>query len=149
MKTTTVQKIKGVKVSFTHLPTSKNLRKYIQKKMFRKLQNVSGDVQSVVFNLSKKSIKGSKKYAITLEVHLRGLGFAIRCQGNNLYNLINEVSDKFHNRLFKSLEKQTDHQHASHEEIYTEKFSKELAIEAEKIERINFYSNFWQQNLKY
>jgi len=144
MKTVT-QKINKIKISFPHLPKSKTLKDYIQKKLSRNL-NQGDDIQSIAFNLSKNSPKGTHKYSITLEVHMRNFGFAVKCQGNNLYKLINQAADKFHFRIIKFLERQNDHQNLTHEDLYNEGISLNLKKEAEQIERINFYANFLPKN---
>lgn len=94
-----------LQVKFISFKPSPSVRDYIQKKI-AKHELKSKEVLEIICNVSLDSSRAGKTYTMAVEVSMPHAGFIVRGKGNDVYRLVDEVSDKYRNRLTKFLDKQ-------------------------------------------
>lgn len=103
-----MSKIKDLlQIKYINIKPSDAVSAYIQRKIV-KHDAESKDITSVVCTISLESSKAGKTYCVTIETSMVHAGFIVREKGNDVYKVIDDLSDKFRTRLVKLIDKQND-----------------------------------------
>ncbi len=103
-----MSKIKNtLKVNYVNFEASDSVTNYLEKKL-TKHESETKDIISLTCKLQMDSSRAGKTYAISLEVDLPHSGFVVREKGNDLYQVIDQISDKYRSRIVKFYDKLND-----------------------------------------
>ena len=125
-----------LQIQYINLKPSKSITDHLTKKLERDLNGDFG-IHSLICNLSKQSAKGGEKYRCLLEVHLKLSGFAIIETGNDIYKIIEIISDKLHQKIHKMNDRISDINHVEEKADLTKDIPARELKELDVIKAVN------------
>ena len=97
-----------IEIKFVNFNYSAAIEEYILKKIY-KHENEASHINLVKVSLSSQCQNKNRTYQVCIEVDLKNSGFIIKKSNNDIYALIDEISDTFRKKLVKFIDVNTDH----------------------------------------
>jgi ribosomal subunit interface protein len=96
-----------LQVNYIHLDSSNTIETYIQKKL-NKHNPLLENIREIKFNLALENNRSGQIYRATMEIYMDHSGFVVKHKGNDVFGVIEQVSDIFYDRLNKMADRRRD-----------------------------------------